>query len=203
MQVTSNFWGMCVATGTVLSAALNSVWTGTVQTELQLSGNQLLYAISPASCALLAIIVPVFEPLGVPDKPAHSVLGYQWTPAAVLWVLLSSCLGLVVSQSQCILIGATSGTTYSVISHTKTLLVVLMGVQLFGDSMTIKKLVGLFLALSGLLAYSSASVKSVCKKPVEQQVPQGEECIALLDADIPGGNAMDPVGSKHHKGMVC
>jgi solute carrier family 35 protein E3 len=48
-----------------LVAGLYQVWTGTKQAALAVNGNQLLQQVSPAAAALLAVLVPIFEPLGI------------------------------------------------------------------------------------------------------------------------------------------
>lgn len=62
---------------------------------------------------------------------------------------------LVVTLSAFLVIGATSALTYNVCSHMKTALVMAGGVVAWGDALPLAKLLGLLLALGGVVAYTS------------------------------------------------
>ena len=57
------------------------------------------------------------------------------TWAAAVAIAGSAVLGLLVSLSMFLMIGATSGVTFNVVGHAKTVLVLAGGVALFGDTM--------------------------------------------------------------------
>lgn len=63
-------------------------------------------------------------------------------------------LGLLVSWSTFLMIGATSGLTFNVIGHLKLIIVLAGGVAFFGDQMPPKKLTGVCIALAGIAWYS-------------------------------------------------
>ena len=63
-------------------------------------------------------------------------------------------LGLLVSWSTFLMIGATSGLTFNVIGHLKLIIVLAGGVAFFGDQMPPKKLAGVCVALAGIAWYS-------------------------------------------------
>lgn len=62
-------------------------------------------------------------------------------------ITLSSLLGIVVSLSTFLVISVTSSLTYTVIGHIKTLVVLSAGVLIFGDTMDVKKLSGIAIAM--------------------------------------------------------
>ena len=64
---------------------------------------------------------------------------------------MSAVLGLLVSISTFLLIGATSALTYNVCGHIKTVIILAGGVVLFGDAMPPQKLAGISLAMSGII----------------------------------------------------
>jgi solute carrier family 35 protein E3 len=161
-QVTTNPMGMVVAALNVIVTSICSVWTGYLQRELKVDANQLLYSVSPHAVALLTCLVPLFEPVGLLTGSfgaEGTILGYKLSPAAAVWILLGSVLGLVVTLSAYLFIGATSGTTYSVIAHVKTVVVVGCGVALFGDSFQMRKALGLVLTLGGIAWYTLVRVQ--------------------------------------------
>jgi len=115
---------------------------------------QLLQQVSPVSVVLLTVLIPLLEPVGWGDPQPGTILGYAFTPKAVAWIVVSSVLGLVVTLSTFLFIGATSSLTYNVVGHLKTILIVAAGVFMFGEEMGLKKGAGLLVALSGIFWYS-------------------------------------------------
>jgi len=71
-------------------------------------------------------------------------------------------LGLLVSWSTFLMIGATSGLTFNVIGHLKLIIVLAGGVAFFGDQMPPKKLAGVCVALAGI-AWYSFQVRTACR----------------------------------------
>ena len=123
-QMAQNMGGLAVGLGATLVTAMYQIWAGTKQRELRASSTQLLHQYTPQATLLLGLLVPLMEPTGLfgrrPDAPSGpygdgTLLGYVWTPAAAAAVLLSAVLGLAVSLSTFLVIGATSSLTYNVV----------------------------------------------------------------------------------------
>lgn len=72
-------------------------------------------------------------------------------------ILLSAALGLLVSLSTFLVIGATSSLTYNVVGHVKTVIILSGGCLFFGDAMPPKKLLGICLAMVGIIWYSQVN----------------------------------------------
>jgi solute carrier family 35 protein E3 len=97
-QVSSNPLGLLVAAAAVLSSSLYQVWAGSKQKELGVNGNQLLHQVAPSAVVMLAVLIPILEPVGsLAKQDPKTILGFQYSKGAVLWILFSSCLGLVVT----------------------------------------------------------------------------------------------------------
>lgn len=156
-QVASNPIGAVVAAAAVLSSSFYQVLAGAKQRELQVNGNQLVHAAMPCAVALLTVLVPLLEPIGL-DKPGTpgTLLGYDFSWKAVLWILFTSVLGLVVTLSAFLFIGASSAITYNVVGHSRTVLIVAGGVLFFNDDIGMKKCMGIFCAVLGIVWYSVA-----------------------------------------------
>lgn len=107
------------------------------------AGSQLLHQLIPTAVALLGILVPALEPVGIADPIPGTILGYRYTAGAVAWIVLSSCLGLVVTLSSYFFISVTSPLTFNVVGHLKTVLILAAGILLFHDMLTAKKFCGL------------------------------------------------------------
>lgn len=123
-QAASNVAGLAVGVAATLVTALFQIWAGTKQRELRASSMQLLLAYTPQAAALLAALVPLVEPLRLPagaPPPAGgrfgdgSLLGYRPSPAAAAAILVSAVLGLLVSLSTFLVVGATSPLTYNIV----------------------------------------------------------------------------------------
>eukprot|EP00775_Hariotina_reticulata_P002751 gene2751-3046_t len=158
-QVASKPMGIIVAVLSIASSVLYSVWAGVKQKELDVNGNQLLHQVAPVAAIMLAVLVPVVEPLGGLQQSSlttDTILGYDFSGPAIAWLLLSSVLGLFVTLSTYLFIGVTSATTYSVVGHLKTICIVASGVIFFQDVLSAKKLLGLCCTLLGIAWYSAA-----------------------------------------------
>ena len=59
------------------------VWIGTKQKELQAGSMQLMHQYCPWAAGLLTVLVPIFEPMGITDPTPGTILGFDYTPAAV------------------------------------------------------------------------------------------------------------------------
>ena len=91
---------------------------------MQVSSMQLMDNYCPYAAGLLCFLVPVFEPLGI-DTPLvkqHTVtlFSFPYTPIIVGAIALTAVLGLLVSLSTFLVIGATSSLTYNVVSRLTT-----------------------------------------------------------------------------------
>lgn len=119
------------------------------------------------SVALLAVLIPLLEPVGWRDPRPGTILGFTPTAPALLWIGASSVLGLVVTLSTFLFIGATSSLTYNVVGHLKTVLIVAAGVGLFGDEISGKKLLGIGCAMGGIVWYSFIKLDEARKPPAK------------------------------------
>ncbi|KIZ07727.1 Solute carrier family 35 member E3 [Monoraphidium neglectum] len=161
-EMASNLKGLAIGASATLVTAMYQIWAGTKQRELKASSMQLLHQYTPQATLLLGMLIPLMEPVGL--ARAHTtaaaaagsfgdgtLLGYHYTPAAVAAILLSAVLGLLVSLSTFLVIGATSSLTYNVVGHVKTVLILTGGCLMFGDTMPPKKLAGIGIAMVGII----------------------------------------------------
>jgi solute carrier family 35 protein E3 len=124
-----NARGLAVGLAATLVTAMYQIWAGTKQKELRASSMQLLHQYTPQAAAILGLLVPIMEPVGWGHLRGGAVaaaagagvwgdgtlLGYNFTPAAAAAIVLSAVLGLLVSLSTFLVIGATSSLTYNVV----------------------------------------------------------------------------------------
>jgi solute carrier family 35 protein E3 len=142
--------------------ALYQIWAGSKQKELRASSMQLLHQYTPQAALMLAVLVPMFEPLGLASgsRSADTLLGYPYGLWSLLAILLSAVLGLLVSLSTFLVIGATSSLTYNVVGHLKTVIILSGGCVFFGDSMPLNKLMGVCVAMGGIVWYTQLKLQA-------------------------------------------
>ena len=137
--------GLLVGAGAIAATTAYQIWAGTKQRELGAGSMQLLDQYAPLAAGMLSGLVLLREPLGspgqVPSDP-DTLLGFPYSPAAVVAIAVSAGLGLLVSLSTFLVIGATSSLTYNVVGHVKTVIILGGGCLFFGDEMPPKKLAG-------------------------------------------------------------
>ncbi len=175
--LSTNLLGLVVGLSAILVTAMYQVWAGSKQKELQTGSMQLLHQYTPIAAVMLAILVPVLEPIGtfeaVPDE--HTIVGFNYTLGSITAIAISSVLGLLVSLSTFLVIGATSSLTYNIVGHLKTVTILTGGCFLFGDTMTVSKLSGVTLAMAGIAWYSHMQLATLQQaKSVKPMTPDAE-----------------------------
>eukprot|EP00878_Enallax_costatus_P032950 GHUV01036306.1.p1 GENE.GHUV01036306.1~~GHUV01036306.1.p1 ORF type:complete len:328 (+),score=87.09 GHUV01036306.1:1642-2625(+) len=153
-KLISNLLGLAVGAAATFVTALYQIWAGSKQKELQASSMQLLHAYTPQAAVILLLMIPIMEPMGWGGQDPNTLLGYKYTPAAVVAIVVSSLLGILVSLSTFLVIGATSSLTYNVVGHLKTVIILTGGCLFFGDEMPPKKLLGVSVAMAGIVWYT-------------------------------------------------
>ena len=94
LQVSAHPTGILVGVLSTIIAGLYQVWTGTKQAALAVNGNQLLQQVSPAAAALLAVLVPMFEPLGLEHLFGTSVTSASATGVTAAGMLATGISGV-------------------------------------------------------------------------------------------------------------
>lgn len=61
---------------------------------------QLLNEYSPIAAGFLGVLIPIFEPLGWADPIPGTLLGYQYSFAAIAAIAISAALGLLVPYTR-------------------------------------------------------------------------------------------------------
>ncbi|KAK9842031.1 hypothetical protein WJX81_004974 [Elliptochloris bilobata] len=182
-QVATNPVGLLVALLAVACTAVYQIWAGAKQKELGAGSMQLMHQFAPHATALLAGLVVSVEPLGLPGSPGGgyglgTLLGYPYSWIAVGAILTTAILGLIVSLSTFLVIGATSSVTFNVVGHLKTVVILAGGCLLFGEAMPPKKLAGVVLGMCGILWYSYLKMTAM---------PQRTAATAAADVDTAAG----------------
>ncbi|KAG1659537.1 hypothetical protein FOA52_016160 [Chlamydomonas sp. UWO 241] len=180
-QMVSNVSGMAIGMAATLVTALYQSWAGSKQKELRASSMQLLQAYTPHATLLLSVLVLLCEDVGWSSetRTVDTLLGYHYHLAATAAIAVSAVLGLLVSLSTFLVIGATSSLTYNVVGHLKTVIILTGGCLFFGDSMPLKKLFGVSIAMAGIVWYTQLKLAQVDAAP-RAHSEDGEKLKPLL-----------------------
>nr|AFK34423.1 unknown [Lotus japonicus] len=106
---------------------------------------------------------------------------------AILFILLSCTLAVFCNVSQYLCIGRFSAVSFQVLGHMKTVCVLTLGWLLFDSELTFKNIMGMVLAVVGMVIYSWAV--EVEKQSNAKTLPHSknsltEEEIRLLKAGV-------------------
>eukprot|EP00195_Chlamydomonas_chlamydogama_P008271 CAMPEP_0202906904 /NCGR_PEP_ID=MMETSP1392-20130828/40662_1 /ASSEMBLY_ACC=CAM_ASM_000868 /TAXON_ID=225041 /ORGANISM="Chlamydomonas chlamydogama, Strain SAG 11-48b" /LENGTH=371 /DNA_ID=CAMNT_0049595587 /DNA_START=223 /DNA_END=1338 /DNA_ORIENTATION=+ len=178
-QMISNISGMFVGMAATVVTALYQIWAGAKQKELRASSMQLLHAYTPQATLMLGLLVPMVEPIGWHGQQPGTLLGYSYTWGAIVAIFISAVLGLLVSLSTFLVIGATSSLTYNVVGHLKTVIILTGGCLFFGDSMPPKKFFGVCIAMVGIIWYTHLKLVQA-ENVASSSGPEGQQLNPLL-----------------------
>lgn len=171
---------------------------------------------------MLGLLIPMCEPMGwhtihmpaapgadaatiaaaaaaPPIRPPGSLLAYQYHTAAVAAIIISAILGLLVSLSTFLVIGATSSLTYNVVGHLKTLIILTGGCMFFGDTMPLKKFIGVCIAMMGIIWYTQQKLASSSGAAAAGAAASGDPAAAAAGPRpplLPISNSPVPVSVK-------
>lgn len=152
----------------------------------------------------MGTLVPLFEPLGYHTQEGEvsieneggTLLGWLrdpelFTTRACVLILISSVLGLLVNLSAMLVIQHTSTLTYNVVGHIKTVVVLAGGVLIFGDGMTLKKLTGITVTMTGIVWYSILKMRASAEaKEKEQALRAAKEEVSQLFTPPPATHCL-------------
>jgi multidrug transporter EmrE-like cation transporter len=101
------------------------------------------------------------------------------------FILLSCLLAVFCNISQYLCIGRFSATSFQVLGHMKTVCVLLLGWILFDSTLTIKNILGMLLAIVGMIVYSWAvEAEKARQKTAMTKTSMTEEEIRLIKEEV-------------------
>jgi multidrug transporter EmrE-like cation transporter len=101
------------------------------------------------------------------------------------FILLSCLLAVFCNISQYLCIGRFSATSFQVLGHMKTVCVLLLGWILFDSTLTIKNILGMLLAIVGMIVYSWAvEAEKARQKAAMTKTSMTEEEIRLIKEEV-------------------
>ena len=168
--------GVFVALCSVVSSSGQQLMVRHLQLKHNVSAGQLLGVVAPAQGASLLLLSPFLDKV----TTGGYVTDYEWTQGALLCMVLSCSAAVLVNVSQFLVLGRFTAVTYQVLGHAKTICVLCVGYVFFGGIITGQQLLGMGLAIGGMMGYSRASQAAPAAKPASQEPDPGESSLAEL-----------------------
>ncbi|WOL13984.1 UDP-galactose transporter 2-like [Canna indica] len=143
---------------------------------------ELLSKTAPIQALSLILLGPIIDFY----LNGKSILKYEFSTAAIAFILLSCVLAVFCNISQYLCIGRFSAVSFQVIGHMKTVCVLMLGWLLFDSELTLKNIAGMALAVVGMVVYSWAVEveKAASKAKFLPKTSLCEDFRLLKDAEI-------------------
>ncbi|KAL8873874.1 MAG: hypothetical protein Q9174_000729 [Haloplaca sp. 1 TL-2023] len=139
----TSFTGVIFAFAGVIASSLYTVWVSSYQKALKVNSMQLLYNQAPIGGVLLLYVVPWTDNFWtVNDAPLN-----KW-----MLILLSGAFAAMINLSQFFIIGQAGPVSSTVVGHLKTCAIVTLGWITSGRSVGDKSILGILLAIAGIVA---------------------------------------------------
>ncbi|KAF4373406.1 hypothetical protein G4B88_011675 [Cannabis sativa] len=113
--------------------------------------------------------------------------------AQIVFIVLSCMISVSVNFSTFLVIGKTSPVTYQVLGHLKTCLVLAFGYILLHDPFNWRNILGIMVALVGMIVYSYFCTRESQKKTDEATLPSSQGKEGESDPLLKTGNGNDVV----------
>lgn len=195
-DVQLNALGSILSLLAIVTTCVAQIMTNTIQKKFKVSSTQLLYQSCPYQAGTLLITGPFLDGL-LTDQ---NVFAFKYTSQVVAFIILSCLISVSVNFSTFLVIGKTSPVTYQVLGHLKTCLVLAFGYVLLHDPFNWRNILGILIALIGMVLYSYFCTRESQQKANETaaqpfQVVEGE-ADPLLNAENGKGGLTDAVVPK-------
>ncbi|KAK0748562.1 hypothetical protein B0T21DRAFT_278840 [Apiosordaria backusii] len=148
---TTSSLGVIFAFLGIFASSLYTVWIASYHRKLQMSSMQLLFNQAPLSAFMLLYVIPFVDTF-----PA------SWGEVSVnKWLLIgmSGLYASLINISQFFIIAQTGPVSSTVVGHVKTCTIVALGWATSGRGVGDRSVVGVLVALGGIIAYSIVMLK--------------------------------------------
>ncbi|KAK3160442.1 hypothetical protein QOZ80_1BG0059490 [Eleusine coracana subsp. coracana] len=167
----------------IITTCIAQIMTNTIQKKFKVSSTQLLYQSCPYQALTLFLIGPFLDGF----LTNQNVFAYDYTPQVLFFIVLSCLISVSVNFSTFLVIGKTSPVTYQVLGHLKTCLVLAFGYVLLHDPFSWRNILGILIAVIGMVSYSYYCTRESQQKPAEvspqaNQVKEGESSPLISDS---------------------
>ncbi|KAM0947932.1 putative sugar phosphate transporter domain-containing protein [Dioscorea sansibarensis] len=155
-DVSVNGRGLLAAVVAVWSTSLQQYYVHFLQKKYALGSFNLLGHTAPAQAVSLLLLGPFLD-YWLTNKRVDA---FDYNVTAVFFIILSCTIAIGTNLSQFICIGRFTAVSFQVLGHMKTILVLVLGFIFFGkEGLNLHVVLGMLLAVLGMIWYSNASSK--------------------------------------------
>ncbi|TAQ88308.1 hypothetical protein B7494_g3394 [Chlorociboria aeruginascens] len=153
---TTSSLGVIFAFSGILASSLYTVWISSYGKRLKLNSMQLLYNQAPMASFMLLYVIPFVDTFPV----WTAVPKNRWA-----LIILSGFFASLINMSQFFIIAQTGPVSSTVVGHVKTCSIVALGWVTSGRAVGDNAIIGVFIALGGIITYSIIMLKHQASKP--------------------------------------
>ncbi|CAL9104104.1 unnamed protein product [Musa textilis] len=187
-DVRVNAKGFVCACAAVVSSSFQQISIGSLQKKYAIGSFELLSKTAPMQALSLLFLGPIIDYC----LSGKSILKYQFSPGAIIFILLSCLLAVFCNVSQYLCIGRFSAVSFQVLGHMKTVCVLVLGWLLFDSELTLKNILGMAIAVIGMVVYSWAvELEKQAKAKFLSKTSLTEEDIRLLEDAVESASVKD------------
>ncbi|XP_065881521.1 UDP-rhamnose/UDP-galactose transporter 2-like [Euphorbia lathyris] len=181
-DVKINAKGFICACLAVVSTSLQQITIGSLQKKYSIGSFELLSKTAPIQAVSLLVFGPFIDYF----LTGKFVSSYKMSTGAMIFIFMSCSLAVFCNVSQYLCIGRFSAVSFQVLGHMKTVCVLTLGWLLFDSEMTFKNIMGMLIAVVGMVVYSWAveADKSAIKALTHPKNSLTEEEIRLLKEGV-------------------
>ncbi|KAF3651817.1 hypothetical protein BC332_30790 [Capsicum chinense] len=177
-DVSVNTKGFIAAFVAVWSTALQQYYVHYLQRKYSLNSFNLLGHTAPVQAGSLLILGPLVD-YWLTNKRIDK---FAFNFPALVFIILSCTIAVGTNLSQFICIGRFTAVSFQVIGHMKTILVLILGFLFFGkEGLNIQVVVGMIIAVFGMIWYGNASSKPGGKERRSHSIKHGSDSSQLND----------------------
>ncbi|KAF8404463.1 hypothetical protein HHK36_009348 [Tetracentron sinense] len=167
-DVSVNTKGFIAAVVAVWSTSLQQYYVHFLQRKYSLGSFNLLGHTAPAQAASLLLLGPFLD-YWLTSKRVDT---YDYSIISVLFIVLSCTIAVGTNLSQFICIGRFTAVSFQVLGHMKTILVLVLGFFFFGkEGLNLHVVLGMIIAVAGMIWYGNASSKPGGKERRSHSIP--------------------------------
>lgn len=150
--------GVIFAFAGIFASSLYTVWIASYHRKLKMSSMQLLFNQAPVSAFMLLYVIPFVDTFPVwAEVPVN-----RW-----VMIMMSGLFASLINISQFFIIAQTGPVSSTVVGHVKTCTIVGLGWITSGRAIGDKSVLGVFVAIGGIIAYSVVMLKEKAKQAAQ------------------------------------
>ncbi|KAL2075961.1 hypothetical protein VTL71DRAFT_904 [Oculimacula yallundae] len=147
---TTSSLGVIFAFSGIFASSLYTIWIASYHKKLQMNSMQLLFNQAPLAAFMLLYVIPFVDTFPT------------WTEVPInrwVMIMMSGLFACVINISQFFIIAQTGPVSSTVVGHVKTCSIVALGWISSGRAVGDKSIIGVFIAIGGIIAYSVVMLK--------------------------------------------